>query len=164
MPFPRAIITYMTLALAVVAPVARAGADKADEPKPQQPPQPPPARRRPPATRPVLLPRTVGELKKVEAKSIVLLPKQVSVKGGEQQPPTPAERTLAVDENTKVFVGEVAGERKGPRGDPIRSVRYRPGKLSDLKAGQQVMLVIAGDRADRIEITPADKPAGDGGL
>lgn len=185
-------LCLMPFVPAARANVGDRAADASKE-KAQQPPPPPATRPRRQSARPApVLSRTLGELKKVEAASITVAIQPVRTpavprrkeadeaqdkdkekdkangedrSGGRGGKPAAAEeRTLTVDEATKVFVGEVAGERQGPRGQPIRTTRFRAGKASDLKAGQRVMLVIgANDHADRVEIMPSDKPADQAG-
>ena len=93
-----------------------------------------------------------GRVTKVDDKSLTVEPTTPG-KGG----PPPAERTLAVDEGTRVLLPVRQGERKTPGGQTYTSYRSVPAKLADVKVGQQVVVETAPgqDRATRISIDPA---------
>ena len=69
---------------------------------------------------------------------------------------------LSIDEKTRVFVGVAGPERTLPTGNKVRQTRYTRGQLSDLKAGQQVLLLATSAHADRINIHPPEAPPSDG--
>jgi hypothetical protein len=153
--------------------------EQKSEEKSEEKPQPPARPRRPaepPQRVPRLVPGTQGELTKVEADSITFLPappRARPARGGgnktesqkeekQEAEPAPKEQTLAVDENTQVFVGAYGPERTLPRGQKIRSTRFTRGQRSDLKAGQKVLVRSTGDHADHISIFPTEAPEGEG--
>jgi hypothetical protein len=93
-----------------------------------------------------------GRVTKVDDKSVTIEPTTRDKAG-----PPPAERTLAVDEATQVFVPVREGMRKSLTGFTIPNIRAVPAKLADVKVGQQVEVeIVPGkDRATRIMIDPA---------
>ena len=148
--------------------------EKSEEtPQPAARPQRP---AEPPQRVPRLVPGTQGELTKVEADSITFLPapprarparrgnQKESQKEEKQKvaEPAPKEQTLAVDENTQVFVGVNGPERTLPGGQKIRSTRFTRGQRSDLKAGQKVLVRSTGDHADHVSIFPTEAPEAEG--
>jgi hypothetical protein len=97
---------------------------------------------------------------KVDDKSVTLEP--TGKKDDRGQPA--AARTLAIDENTKVLLAVALRESKGAAGQTTRSYRSVPGKLADLKVGQDVMVnaTPSQDRAVSITIYPAQLEPGPG--
>jgi hypothetical protein len=100
-----------------------------------------------------------GRVTKLDEKSLTV----ETIKRGDADA-SPAERTLAFDKETRVFVMVLESERKAPGGQPIRMHRAVPGQLSDLKVGQRVILdVLPGqERATRISIEPLPAEPGPG--
>jgi hypothetical protein len=97
---------------------------------------------------------------KLDDKSVTLEP--IGQKDDRGEPA--AARTLAIDENTKVLLGVAVRESIGPRGQTTRTYRSVPGRLADLKVGQEVMVnaTPAQDRAMTITIYPAQIEPGPG--
>jgi hypothetical protein len=72
------------------------------------------------------------------------------------------ERTLKVDGDTAVFLGAVSDREIGGR--KTRTYRFVKGSLEDVKPGREVRVHIAGDRASRIDVMPAESPSAGEGL
>jgi hypothetical protein len=78
--------------------------------------------------------------------------------------PAPAERTFALDEQTRVLVPEYSREQQLPGGRSVHVYKAVPGKREDLEVGQQVSLEWPpGEaRAARVSISHADNGGGPG--
>jgi hypothetical protein len=85
-----------------------------------------------------------GRVTKLDDKSLTLEPTTRGKAGPEGKADAPpAERTLAVDAATRVFVPVRGENRKSPgSGRTIPNYRAVPGKLADVKVGQQVEVEI----------------------
>jgi hypothetical protein len=98
-----------------------------------------------------------GRVTKVDDKSVTIEPTT-----RDKAAPPAAERTLAVDENTRVLVPLREGQRKSATGFTIPNIRLVPGKLADVKVGQQVevQIVPGKDLATQIMLDPAHAAEG----
>jgi hypothetical protein len=105
-----------------------------------------------------------GRVTKLDEKSVTIEPTTQATAGRGKPGPQPgktdaprAERTLAVDEATRVFVPVREGDMKTPAGRTVPRYRGVAGKLADVKVGQQVQVEIAPgeERATRISIDVA---------
>jgi len=126
------------------------------------------------AQQPRTVPGVLGTLTKLDDKSLTITlprdpkeltntaPRDAKAKDQEEEK-EPEVLTFSLDEKTRVMLPRIAGEREGPRGQIIRTVRFVPGKLADLKVGQSVMIVDKQGLATDVRVmiplvVPKEKP------